>query len=99
MIEAIAPIDETPFIRDAVHVKSVRLEYFALLREQAGVAGETVSTAAENAARLYAELADRHRFSLPVQRLRVAINGEFQPIEAPLVDGDEVVFIPPVAGG
>jgi molybdopterin converting factor small subunit len=31
--------------------------------------------------------------------LKVAINGEFTDWSTPLADGDEVVFIPPVAGG
>ena len=48
---------------------------------------------------LYAELADRHNFSLPLSSLRVALNGEFVDPLTPLEEGCEVVFIPPVAGG
>jgi molybdopterin converting factor small subunit len=44
-------------------------------------------------------LQDRFAFTLPIQNLRVAINGEFQNGTASLKDGDSVVFIPPVAGG
>jgi len=77
----------------------VELRYYALLREQAGRQSETVETAAATPAALYAELADRHGFRLPASQLRVAVNAAFSDWESPLRDGDEVVFIPPVAGG
>jgi molybdopterin synthase sulfur carrier subunit len=79
--------------------KTVHVEYFALLREQRGVSAETVSTSAETAADFYAELRKRYPFTLPVDRLRVALNGEFAPWSTPLLDGAKLVFIPPVAGG
>jgi molybdopterin synthase sulfur carrier subunit len=44
-------------------------------------------------------LRDRYAFSLAVESLRVAVNSEFSDWSHPLVDGDAVVFIPPVAGG
>jgi len=78
---------------------SVRLNYFALLREQRGVSSETLATNATTAAELYAELSARHRFTLSSDRVRVAIDGEFAPWNTPLKDGAELVFIPPVAGG
>jgi molybdopterin converting factor subunit 1 len=78
---------------------SVTLHYFALLREQRGQSSESLTTAATTAGALYGELAQRHGFTLPVTHVRVAINGEFAPWETPLRAGDELVFIPPVAGG
>ncbi len=77
----------------------VHLRYYALLREQAGRQSETVETAAATPAALYAELAAQHRFRLPQAQLRVAVNAAFTDWSSPLADGDEVVFIPPVAGG
>jgi molybdopterin converting factor subunit 1 len=77
----------------------VHLRYYALLREQAGRQAETVETAARTPAALYAELAARHGFQLPQAQLRVAVNAAFTEWSSPLADGDEVVFIPPVAGG
>ena len=77
----------------------VELRYYALLREQAGRQSESVDTAAATPAALYAELAARHGFRLPASQLRVAVNAAFSDWERPLEDGDEVVFIPPVAGG
>ncbi len=77
----------------------LRLRYYALLREQAGRQSETIDTRARTPAELYAELATRHRFGLPASRLRVAVNSAFSAWDRTLADGDEVVFIPPVAGG
>jgi molybdopterin converting factor subunit 1 len=77
----------------------VQVEYFALFREQAGCAGETVETAAANPGQLYAELAERHGLTLEPGRLKVAVNDRFVGWDAALADGDRVVFIPPVAGG
>ena len=80
-------------------MKTVRVQYFALLREQRGLSQETLTTAATDTAALYGELRARHGFTLPLERLRAAINGEFATWPAPLKDDDEIVFIPPVAGG
>lgn len=80
-------------------MKTVHLRYFAILREQRGLATETVTTTAGDAAALYAELRAAHGFTLPSDRLRAAVNGAFAPWDTPLADGDEIVFIPPVAGG
>jgi molybdopterin converting factor small subunit len=80
-------------------LKTVHLQYFALLREQRGLGSETLSTSAETAAQLYDELRARHHFSLSFDRLRVAIGNEFAAWTTPLSDGAQIVFIPPVAGG
>lgn len=80
-------------------VKRVRLEYFAVLREQAGVSSEFVETDTATPAELFHELRNRHGFTLTSEALRVAINGDFCGLDNELCEGDEVVFIPPVAGG
>jgi molybdopterin synthase sulfur carrier subunit len=80
-------------------VKNIHVQYFAILREQRGLGQERLNTAAATAADLYAELRARHGFTLPAERLRVAVNDEFAPWTAPLSEGDALVFIPPVAGG
>jgi molybdopterin-guanine dinucleotide biosynthesis protein A len=82
--------------RDPMQIK---VQYYAILREQAGRSEETVATAARTPLDLYAELQRRHPFSLGADSLRVAINAEFSDWSQPLVEGDAVVFIPPVAGG
>ena len=80
-------------------VRNVRVQYFAVLREQAGRAEETLATEAGTPAELYEALKALHGLRLPRAVLRVAVNEEFSDWERPLADGDHVVFIPPVAGG
>jgi molybdopterin-guanine dinucleotide biosynthesis protein A len=79
--------------------RQIRVQYYALLREQAGRSDETLNTRSRTARELYAELAARYPFTLPADMLRVAINAEFGDWSQPLQTGDAVVFIPPVAGG
>jgi molybdopterin-guanine dinucleotide biosynthesis protein A len=79
--------------------REIRVQYYALLREQAGRSDETLATRARNPRELYAELAARYPFTLPADMLRVAVNAEFGEWNQPLKAGDAVVFIPPVAGG
>jgi sulfur-carrier protein len=73
--------------------------YFAMLREQAHRDEETRQTSAATVSTLYAELARAYQFTIPETALRAALNGAFVPLNTALHDGDEVTFIPPVAGG
>jgi molybdopterin-guanine dinucleotide biosynthesis protein A len=79
--------------------KRINVQYYALLREQAGRSDEHLVTAARTPRELYQELQQRHSFSLAPEMLRVAVNADFGEWTQPLADGDSVVFIPPVAGG
>jgi molybdopterin converting factor subunit 1 len=78
---------------------SVTVQYFAILREQRGLAEEKLATAATTPVALYDELRARHGFTLPADRVRAAVNEEFVAPTCVLTSGDTVVFIPPVAGG
>jgi len=80
-------------------MKAVRVQYFAILREQRGVAEERLETEAATPADLYAALRERHGFTLSPERIRAAVNGDFVPATSALQDGDTLAFIPPVAGG
>jgi molybdopterin converting factor small subunit len=80
-------------------VIQVQIQYFAVLREQAGRAQESRETAAANPADLYEEVRQVRGLTLPRAMLKVAINDEFCEWAQPLRPGDRVVFIPPVAGG
>ena len=80
-------------------MKTVHIQYFAVLRELAGRSNETVQTNAESAEQLYGELLDRYEFKLSPDHLRVVVNDAFGDWATTLSDGDEVVFLPPVAGG
>jgi len=79
--------------------RKIRVQYYALLREQAGRSDEQIATRAHTPRELYEELKARYPFSLAPEMLRVAINAEFGEWTRQLADGDCVVFIPPVAGG
>jgi molybdopterin converting factor subunit 1 len=79
--------------------KNVRVQYFAILREQRGEAEEHLSTEAATAADLYRELSAKYGFTLAAEQVRAAVNDEFSPWTAPLREGDAIVFLPPVAGG
>jgi molybdopterin converting factor small subunit len=80
-------------------MQAIQLRYFALLREERGLAAEVIETAARTPRDLYQELAGRHGFSLPAERVGVAINESFAAMDRELAANDVVVFIPPVAGG
>lgn len=79
--------------------RTLRVQYYAILREQAGRNEETLDTTAATPAELYDELRRRHPFQLTAAQLKVALNSEFCDWQTPLRHGDTVVFIPPVAGG
>jgi molybdopterin-guanine dinucleotide biosynthesis protein A len=79
--------------------KQLNIQYFALLREQAGRSEERLETTAATPADLLAEITSRYGFTLSRDRLKVAVNGEFADWTRLLRTGDAVVFIPPVAGG
>jgi len=77
----------------------IKIQYYALMREQAGRSEETIETSSVTPADLYGELSGRYGFTLAREQLKVAVNNEFSDWSRPLEEGDAVVFIPPVAGG
>lgn len=80
-------------------MKTVHIQYFATLRELARRSTETLQSDAATAAQLYGELLERYKFTLDPDDIRVVINDEFGDWSTVLRDGDEIVFLPPVAGG
>jgi molybdopterin synthase sulfur carrier subunit len=72
--------------------------YFASLREAAGIDHERVEHDGDLRA-LYLRLQAQRGFALPVERLRVALDGAFARWDDVPRDGAEVAFIPPVSGG
>lgn len=78
---------------------SLRVQYFAALRDQAGRSEETVATRARTPRELYEELRAARQLQLRPEQLRVAVNEDFAEWSQPLAAGDSVVFLPPVAGG
>jgi molybdopterin converting factor subunit 1 len=81
---------------------SVRVLYFAGLREAIGIAEESLPLPPNvlTVGDLRAHLADRHRpYEQSRACVRVARNERFAGDEERLVDGDVIALIPPVAGG
>lgn len=79
--------------------KTVHIKYFALLRDERGLAAESISTDAATLAELYNEIRRKHDFSLPIERMSVAVNDDFADWCSGVNDKDVIVFVPPVAGG
>jgi molybdopterin converting factor small subunit len=80
-------------------MKTIKLKYFAELRDQAGKVDETHQTYASNYLELYHELKERYNFNLSSEYIKVAENNSYTSLTSPVLDQALVVFIPPVAGG
>ena len=79
--------------------KKIEVQYYAIMREERGLNQETLATKASTPLEIFQELKDKYRFSLSVDKIKVAVNDEFADWQAPLKSGDTLTFIPPVAGG
>lgn len=80
---------------------NVRILLFALYRDWAGTDELTLSLpAGATAETAVAAARDRNPglAALP-ERPVVALNSVYSALDAPLRDGDELAFLPPVAGG
>ncbi|MBL8387762.1 MAG: molybdopterin converting factor subunit 1 [Hydrogenophaga sp.] len=84
-------------------MKTIRLRYFAAIREAMGTGSETVHTAAATLGALRDELIARggaHGEALSRGRaVRVSLDQTMTDETAALSDGAEVAFFPPVTGG
>lgn len=81
----------------------VHIKYFASIREAIGSGHETVQTQAATLAALRDELLARGGAHAEVlgrgRAVRLALNQVMSDETAPLCDGAEVAFFPPVTGG
>jgi molybdopterin synthase sulfur carrier subunit len=81
---------------------SLRVLYFAGLREAVGLAEETVEIpdGVRTIGALADHLAGRHpAYALRRAHVRIARNEAFVKEDEPVASGDVVALIPPVAGG
>ncbi len=83
---------------------SVNILYFAGLREALGQSSEQLSLPAQvgSVGQLHAHLAARGGVWAALsttKNLRIAVNRKVAAMDAPVKDGDEVAFFPPVTGG
>ena len=79
----------------------VRVKFFAILRERAGVADVSKEIAeGSTVGELWRQLQkDYPKLDVPGIRLLYAVNQNYVGLDHLLSDRDEVVFIPPVSGG
>lgn len=75
---------------------TVTVRYFASLREAIGRAGDELELAG---AATVGDLWQRVKPTSAVPRVLAAINQQHADFSAPVQDGDEVAFFPPVTGG
>lgn len=80
-------------------MKSVKVRYFAVLRERRGVDEETFATECSTVGDLVQKLISEHRLGLPTALIRGAVENQFVEPSHQLEDGMEIVLIPPVSGG
>ncbi len=81
----------------------VTIKYFASIREALGTGNESLDTTAPTLAALRDELLARGgAYAVALARgraVRLAINQALSDEAAPLLEGAEVAFFPPVTGG
>lgn len=82
---------------------TVTVRYFASIREALGTGSETLSTQAATVGALRDELISRGGAAAealaPGRAVRMALNQALCESAAPIRQGDEVAFFPPVTGG
>src|SRR5688572_9449279 len=88
---------------DIAEVSTIVVRYFAAARELVGCAEERVDLGTSGPLPLEdvaARLGERHPALRPhLGRIRFALNGDFAGPGATVRGGDELVLVPPVAGG
>ncbi|MDE4456037.1 MoaD/ThiS family protein [Psychrobacter sp. DAB_AL62B] len=79
---------------------NITVLYFASLADEANCHEEKINVQQSTSLTdLYEQLRQKYRFSRPQSELRVAVNDYFAKWTDEIYDGDNVVFITPVAGG
>ncbi|MCS5564664.1 MAG: molybdopterin converting factor subunit 1 [Methylococcales bacterium] len=76
---------------------SIRVRFFASLKEQVGYSETMVSS--DQVATVGDVLQQVDRASVLTGRLLYAVNMEYAKLDTPVAEGDEVAFFPPVTGG
>lgn len=75
---------------------SIQVKFFASLADELGKESAQCAAIPTMTARaVWASVVD----SAPAEQIKVAVNQRYTGWEAPVKDGDEVAFFPPVTGG
>jgi molybdopterin converting factor small subunit len=77
----------------------LKVQYFAIFREQTGCGEESIDTTAGTPGALFEVLRERHPGLQRFEHMQVAINDKMGHWDTPLCEGDAVLLFPPVAGG
>ena len=80
-------------------MKTITVRYFAMFREHAGLAEETLELDVLTAMDVYEQTRLRHGSKEPIGHCKVAVNDEMTEWAREVNDGDTVLLFPPVAGG
>lgn len=80
-------------------MKTITVRYFAMFREHAGLAEETLELDVLTAMDVFEQTRLRHGSTEPFGHCKVAVNDELAEWTAAVNDGDTVLLFPPVAGG
>lgn len=80
-------------------MKTLKLQYFAAMRDFTGSTEEMLQTTAVTPEDVWIELVERYQVNLKKNSLKVVVNDEFADWTTTLDDGDSLVYLPPVAGG
>ncbi len=82
---------------DNEHSMSIKVLYFASLREQFGCNEQQLDSAGiHTVADVWRLVSSGHTFK---QSVLHSVNQQYAELEAPVKAGDEVAFFPPVTGG
>lgn len=81
---------------------SIRIRYFASLREQFGKSEELLTVgqlqSVDDVWKQVTEHISAEKVPTP-DRVLAALNMDYVQLDAPIEDGDEIAFFPPVTGG
>ncbi len=80
-------------------MKTINVRYFAMFREHAGLAEETLDLDVLTAMDVFEQTRLRHGSKEPIGHCKVAVNDEMAEWTAAVNGGDTVLLFPPVAGG
>jgi molybdopterin converting factor subunit 1 len=80
-------------------MKTITVRYFAMFREHAGLAEESLELEVLTAMDVFEQTRSRHGSTEPIGHCKVAVNDEMAEWTAAVNDGDTVLLFPPVAGG
>ena len=80
-------------------MKQIRVRYFAMFREQAGLDEEVLELDADTAQDVFAAVRGKLGTDEPQGHCKVAVNDQMADWDTTVNDGDTVLLFPPVAGG